>query len=68
LDVGIPPRLADYVLHQMVRCWRNGEEVKISKRAGSYVTCVTLIDEVGCDATRFFLAARHPILNWVFDH
>ncbi|MBA0900967.1 MAG: arginine--tRNA ligase [Candidatus Nitrotoga sp.] len=67
LDVGIPPSWPDYVLHQMVTVLRNGEEVKISKRAGSYVTLRDLIDEVGCDATRFFLVARHPDSQLVFD-
>ena len=67
LDAGIPQRWPDYVLHQMVTVLRNGEEVKISKRAGSYVTLRDLIDEVGCDATRYFLAARHPDSQLVFD-
>jgi arginyl-tRNA synthetase len=67
LDVGIPKDWPDYVLHQMVTVLRNGEEVKISKRAGSYVTLRDLIDEVGCDATRYFLAARHPDSQLVFD-
>jgi len=67
LDLGIPRGWPDYVLHQMVTVLRNGEEVKISKRAGSYVTLRDLIDEVGCDATRFFLAARHPDTQMVFD-
>ena len=67
LDIGIPQGWPDYVLHQMVTVLRNGEEVKISKRAGSYVTLRDLIDEVGCDATRFFLAARHPDTQLVFD-
>jgi arginyl-tRNA synthetase len=67
LNEGIPPAWPDYVLHQMVTVLRNGEEVKISKRAGSYVTLRDLIDEVGCDATRYFLAARHPDSQLVFD-
>jgi len=67
LDLGIPKGWPDYVLHQMVTVLRNGEEVKISKRAGSYVTLRDLIDEVGCDATRYFLAARHPDSQLVFD-
>jgi arginyl-tRNA synthetase len=67
LNVGIPQGWPDYVLHQMVTVLRNGEEVKISKRAGSYVTLRDLIDEVGCDATRYFLAARHPDSQLVFD-
>ena len=67
LDVGIPQGWPDYVLHQMVTVLRDGQEVKISKRAGSYVTLRDLIDEVGCDATRYFLAARHPDSQLVFD-
>jgi arginyl-tRNA synthetase len=67
LGEGIPEGWPDYVLHQMVTVLKNGEEVKISKRAGSYVTLRDLIDEVGCDATRYFLAARHPDSQLVFD-
>ncbi len=67
LDVGIPPAWPDYVLHQMVTVMRGGEEVKLSKRAGSYVTLRDLIDEVGCDATRYFLAARRADSQLVFD-
>ncbi|MEQ1527018.1 MAG: arginine--tRNA ligase [Gallionella sp.] len=67
LNVGIPQGWPDYVLHQMVTVLKNGEEVKISKRAGSYVTLRDLIEEVGCDATRYFLAARHPDSQLVFD-
>ena len=67
LNEDIPKGWPDYVLHQMVTVLRNGEEVKISKRAGSYVTLRDLIDEVGCDATRYFLAARHPDSQLVFD-
>lgn len=67
LGEGIPQRWPDYVLHQMVTVLRGGQEVKISKRAGSYVTLRDLIDEVGCDATRYFLAARHPDSQLVFD-
>jgi arginyl-tRNA synthetase len=67
LGVGIPQGWPDYMLHQMVTVLRNGQEVKISKRAGSYVTLRDLIDEVGCDATRYFLAARHPDSQLVFD-
>ena len=58
LNIGIPNGWPDYVLHQMVTVMRGGEEVKLSKRAGSYVTLRDLIEEVGCDATRYFLAAR----------
>jgi arginyl-tRNA synthetase len=51
----------------MVTVMRGGEEVKISKRAGSYVTLQDLIEEVGCDATRFFLAARRADSQMTFD-
>jgi len=67
LSVGIPEGWPDYVLHQMVTVMRGGEEVKISKRAGSYVTLRDLIDEVGVDATRYFLAARRADSQLVFD-
>jgi arginyl-tRNA synthetase len=67
LEVGIPPNWPDYVLHQMVMVTRSGVEVKLSKRAGSYVTLRDLIDEVGRDATRFFLAARRADSQLTFD-
>ncbi|HAF00597.1 MAG TPA: arginine--tRNA ligase [Methylophilaceae bacterium] len=67
LNIGIPPSWPDYVLHQMVTVMRGGEEVKLSKRAGSYVTLRDLIEEVGCDATRYFLAARRTDSQLVFD-
>jgi len=67
LDVGIPQGYPDYVLHKMVRVMRGGEEVKISKRAGSYVTLRDLIDWVGRDAVRFFLLSRKPDSEFVFD-
>ncbi len=67
LKEGIPEGWPDYVLHQMVMVTRSGQEVKISKRAGSYVTVRDLIDEVGRDATRFFLAARRVDSQLTFD-
>lgn len=67
LDLGIPKGWPEYVLHQMVTVMRGGEEVKISKRAGSYVTLRDLIDEVGRDATRFFFLMRRPDAQLVFD-
>lgn len=67
LDCGIPQGYPDYVLHQMVTVMRGGEEVKISKRAGSYVTLRDLIDEVGRDATRYFLISRKGDSQLVFD-
>ncbi len=64
---GIPPGYPDYVLHTMVRVMRNGEEVKISKRAGSYVTLRDLIEWTSADAVRFFLLSRKPDTEYVFD-
>ena len=67
LDLGIPKTWPDYVLHQMVTVTKNNQEVKISKRAGSYVTLRDLIDEVGSDATRYFLLARKADTQLIFD-
>lgn len=67
LAEGIPQGWPEYVLHQMVTVLRDGEEVKLSKRAGSYVTLRDLIDWVGRDATRFFLAARSASSQLTFD-
>jgi arginyl-tRNA synthetase len=67
LNAGIPKGWPDYVLHQMVTVLRSGEEVKISKRAGSYVTLRDLIEEVGRDATRFFFLMRRSDAQLVFD-
>jgi arginyl-tRNA synthetase len=67
LGLRIPKGYPDYVLHKMVKVMRGGEEVKISKRAGSYVTLRDLIDEVGRDAVRFFLVSRKAEAEFVFD-
>lgn len=67
LNAGIPKGWPEYVLHQMVTVMRGGQEVKISKRAGSYVTLRDLIDEVGRDAVRFFFVMRKPDSQLVFD-
>ncbi len=66
-DVGIPNGYPDYVLHTMVRVIRGGEEVKISKRAGSYVTLRDLIEWTSTDAVRFFLLSRKPDTEYTFD-
>jgi arginyl-tRNA synthetase len=63
----IPAGYPDYVLHTMVRVMRGGEEVKISKRAGSYVTLRDLIEWTSKDAVRFFLLSRKPDTEYVFD-
>src|SRR3954470_15766810 len=67
LDLGIPEGYPDYVLHSLVKVVRGGEEVKISKRAGSYVTVRDLIEWVGRDAVRFFLVSRKADSEFLFD-
>ncbi len=66
-NVGIPQGFPDYVLHTMVRVVRGGQEVKISKRAGSYVTLRDLIEWTSKDAVRFFLLSRKPDTEYTFD-
>ena len=65
--VGIPMGYPDYVLHTMVRVVKGGEEVKISKRAGSYVTLRDLIEWTSKDAVRFFLLSRKADTEYTFD-
>ncbi len=65
--MAIPKGYPEYLLHKMVRVMKGGEEVKMSKRAGSYVTLRDLIDWVGKDATRFFLVSRKGDTEFVFD-
>ena len=67
LELGIPKTYPSYILHKMVKVMRNGQEVKISKRAGSYVTMRDLIDWVGQDAVRYFLIQRKADTEFVFD-
>ena len=67
LEKDIPENWPEYILHQMITVMKNKQEVKISKRAGRYVTLRDLIDEVGCDATRFFLIERKADSQLVFD-
>ena len=67
LDLGVPAGYPDYVLHQMVTVMKGGEEMKVSKRAGSYVTVRDLVDEVGRDAVRYFLMMRKADSHLQFD-
>ena len=67
VDDSIPANYPDYVLHTMVRVMKAGEEVKISKRAGSYVTLRDLIEWTSTDAVRFFLLSRKPDTEYTFD-
>ncbi len=65
--LGLPAGYPEYVLHQMVRVERDGEEVKFSKRSGSYTTLRDLMTEVGVDVTRYFFQMRKPDGHLVFD-
>jgi arginyl-tRNA synthetase len=65
--MGVAPGFPDYVLHTMVRVMKDGEEVKISKRSGGYVTLRDLIEWTSKDAVRFFLLSRKPDTEYVFD-
>ncbi len=67
LKMGVPPEYPEYVLHQMVTVTKHGEEVKISKRAGSYVTVRDLINEVGRDAVRYFFLMRKSDSHLIFN-
>jgi arginyl-tRNA synthetase len=67
LECGVPAGYPEYALHQMVTVMRGGEEVKISKRAGSYVTVRDLVDEVGRDAVRYFFLMRKGDSQLSFD-
>jgi len=65
--LGLPVGYPEYVLHQMVRVERDGQEVKFSKRAGSYTTLRELVSQVGVDVTRYFFQMRKPDGHLVFD-
>ena len=67
LGIGVPEGYPGYVLHKMVKVVRGGEQVKMSKRAGDYVTVRELIDEVGRDAVRYFFLMRTVDSELVFD-
>ncbi|HWL38762.1 MAG TPA: arginine--tRNA ligase [Gemmatimonadaceae bacterium] len=67
LAIGAPPDYPEYVLHQMVTVMKGGEEVKISKRAGSYVTVRDLVNEVGRDAVRYFFLMRKSDSQLIFN-
>ena len=66
-DLGIAKNYPDYILHKMVMVFKDGQEVKISKRAGSYVTLRDLIDWTNKDAVRFLMISRKADTEFVFD-
>ena len=63
----VPLGYPDYVLNKMVTVMKGGQEVKISKRAGSYVTLRDLIQWTSKDAVRFFLLSRKADTEYTFD-
>lgn len=65
--LGRPPEYPEYLLHQMVTVERGGEEVRFSKRAGSYTTLAELVAEAGADVARYFFLMRRPEAHLVFD-
>jgi len=65
--LGLPEGYPEYVLHQMVRVERDGQEVKFSKRAGSGMTLRELYEQVGVDVTRYFFQMRKPDAHLLFD-
>ncbi len=67
MAMGIPKGYPEYIIHKMVTVMRGGEEVKISKRVGNYVTIRDLVDEAGRDAVRYFLVSRKADSEFVFD-
>ena len=67
LEMGMSGEYPEYVLHQMVTVMKHGEEVKISKRAGSYVTVRDLVNEVGRDAVRYFFLMRKSDSQLIFN-
>ena len=67
LELGIPAGYPEYVLHQMVTVMKGGAEMKLSKRAGDYLTVRELVDDVGRDAVRYFFLMRRGDSHLVFD-
>jgi arginyl-tRNA synthetase len=57
----------DIEIVQMVRLMRGGQEARLSKRAGQYVTLRELIDEVGADVARYFFLMRRGDAQMLFD-
>ena len=67
MGLKVPPDYPEYMLHKMVRVIRGGQEVKMSKRAGEFVSLRDLVDWAGRDATRFFLVSRKADTEFAFD-
>lgn len=67
MGISIPVTFPEYLLHKMLLVMKDGQEVKMSKRAGTYVTLRDLVDWVGRDAARYFLVSRKSDAEFVFD-
>ncbi|MEB3205332.1 MAG: arginine--tRNA ligase [Candidatus Sericytochromatia bacterium] len=65
--MGRNPDQLEVVLGQLVKLFREGQEVRMSKRTGDMVTLDEVLDEVGRDATRWFLVARSADSTIDFD-
>ena len=65
--IGIDSKKLDIVIMQLVRLMRNGEVARMSKRTGKMITMNDLIDEIGCDAARFFFNLRQAGSHLDFD-
>ena len=66
-SLGVPAGYPDYALYKMILVMKDGQEVKLSKRAGNYVTLRDLIEWTSRDAVRFFLSSRKSDAEFVFD-
>jgi arginyl-tRNA synthetase len=67
VNLGIPAGYPDYVLYKMIAVMKGGQEVKMSKRAGTSVSLRDLIDWTSRDAVRFFLISRKSDTEFTFD-
>ncbi len=65
--LGLDPRRLTILMYDLVKLMRNGQEVKLSKRAGNLITINDVVDEVGADAVRFNLLTRSPESTIEFD-
>ncbi len=64
---GVPENWLDVELVQLVKLFRDGKEVKMSKRAGNFVTLRELLDEVGKDVIRFWFITKRSDTPLEFD-
>jgi arginyl-tRNA synthetase len=64
---GLDPARLTILMYDLVKLVRDGQEVKLSKRAGNLLTIGDVVDEVGADAMRFNLLTRSPESTIEFD-